>query len=705
MKGLDLLGVSVHYLQHDFMEEVRAAGLDEQAAIYQIENLQAPKESMGIIRRKGAHIVSPVDGKLGASYVHCLTEKDHVGVATHMISYTWGYSIGDIIDTLVDYCLTQNLDPKNTYVWICCLCVNQHRVIELQEQARSGAKADSSVDFFAEFGARVTGVGHVLAMMAPWNDPWYLKRVWCIFEIYTAYKENCQLTIVMPPAQKQKLCQDLLHSNDNGSGMDALFLALASTRVQDAQASVESDKDAILNMVEKTHGFYTVNIRVNELLRAWVNSVVAEEMAVKERQYMQQQLSKDTRREDGLTYAGFCDKVGNLLSRNGEYDVAVAMHQKAISIRTALLGPDHEATASSFNNLGHVLQNKGDHRESLEAFTKALEKHDLLFGAQHEKTASSYNNIGTILANQGDYDGALEKFELALDIRQSVLEKGHPDFAATYNNIGSLMKVKGEFDKALQAYQKGLSIQQGVHGERHPDTARSYNNIAVTHHDKQEYKLAISHHEKAVAIREIVFGKSHQETAESYTNMGNSLFCLGHLDDAMAAYQNALQIEERFVINSHIAILRNNIGSVYFRQGNWDKALTEYEAAMDTAVILFGKTENVQMVECYTNVGLAWNKKGDWDKALRHFRTALVMSTSTKGADHPDTILASKRVDTILKKKRTTRFIVVAALSLVILLGYGLYSSKLVRQIFFWGVLFLLGWALLPESDSNQSSC
>lgn len=44
-------------------------------------------------------------------------------------------------------------------------------------------------------------IGHVLAMMAPWNEPFDLTRIWCAFELYTANEDQVDVTIVMPPAQ------------------------------------------------------------------------------------------------------------------------------------------------------------------------------------------------------------------------------------------------------------------------------------------------------------------------------------------------------------------------------------------------------------------------------------------------------------------------------------------------------------------------
>ncbi|CAB9520303.1 expressed unknown protein (Partial), partial [Seminavis robusta] len=131
-KALATLGVSVHWLQTGFMEEVQAAGFDESATIYNIEPT--------VIREKGKDTTCPVDGRIGASYAHalllrCLEQNNEksvvVGPANFMLSYGWRYAVRDIVETLVDFCQSSSLDPKDTYIWICCLCNNQHRVKEI----------------------------------------------------------------------------------------------------------------------------------------------------------------------------------------------------------------------------------------------------------------------------------------------------------------------------------------------------------------------------------------------------------------------------------------------------------------------------------------------------------------------------------------------------------------------------------------------
>ncbi len=176
----DFLAPSVHHLQTSFQQQIQDAGLSVDSTVYEIEDLRSKEP--GLIRRKGLHVKCPLDGKMGSAYVHTLEGEDHVGQATYMLSYTWGYKVSDIVQTLLDFCDKNDLDTKRTYVWICALCNNQHRVT---------GEIVPFEEFQRIFSNRVNGIGKILAMMTPWHDPGYLKRVCkCLVSDRVTFRDN-----------------------------------------------------------------------------------------------------------------------------------------------------------------------------------------------------------------------------------------------------------------------------------------------------------------------------------------------------------------------------------------------------------------------------------------------------------------------------------------------------------------------------------
>jgi tetratricopeptide (TPR) repeat protein len=246
---------SVHYLVNGFLRDVEAAGLTSENTISEIEER--------VIRGKGARNSCPRDGRIGSAFVDAILGEDNMGRATHMLSYTWGYTVADIVDALNSYCQKSGLDPKRTYVWICALCINQHRVHE-----KKGKSETVPFDTFAEeFGSRVRGIGHVLALMGPWRAPKYITRAWCIYELSVAMSiPSCKLEFLMPPHESVGFAKAVL---DSDGGLDDLWQALNGVCIKKANASVASDKENIMRMVDEGPGLFRLNDLVRTELKLW----------------------------------------------------------------------------------------------------------------------------------------------------------------------------------------------------------------------------------------------------------------------------------------------------------------------------------------------------------------------------------------------------------------------------------------------------
>jgi hypothetical protein len=243
-------GVSVHYLEHVLLQEVK----DEDSDL----------DINTAIRRKGTNVICPRDNQLGAAYVDCIHGKDFVGQANVMLSYSWDYSIPEVVMTLVAKCKGDNRDPKRTYLWIDCLCNNLHRFDE-----NSSVSFD---EFRDNFFNTVTRAGTVWSLISIWDNPNYLQRAWCVFETYVATTEegvNSEI-IMLEKGEKQ-----MIESIDD---IDNLFNVMSSTRIEDAEASQPEDKQHILTIVEDTIGCDELNMTVNMLFLKWISGILLSEV-------------------------------------------------------------------------------------------------------------------------------------------------------------------------------------------------------------------------------------------------------------------------------------------------------------------------------------------------------------------------------------------------------------------------------------------
>jgi len=453
-------GVSVHYLRNILLQEVRDAGLDEDTAtIYDMEDLRQSKH--GIIRSKGAQHTCPRDDKLGAAYVDTIQGEDFVGTANVILgSYCWSYRIKDIVKTLEEKCEANERDPKQTYVWICFLCNNLHRV-------DNHVPFEQFRDIFGTgdiFGSIVTSVGTI------WS---------------------------MPAEQKKAMIESL-------SDIDNLLKALAKTKVENAKASREEDKKNILALVEESVGHADLNITVNSSTRKSIIGVMKKEEQLRARR------SRDASTD--LDHARLCYNIGNVLRTLYDFNDALEMCNKGRAIREKVLGKEHPDTAASYSSIGLVMLAMGDYAGALEMCSKGLAIHLKVLGKDHPLTAESYNNIGCVMLAMGDYDGALEMCNTGLAIHEKVFGKEHPLTAESYNNIGCVMLAMGDYDGALEMCNTGLAIHEKVFGKEHPLTAESYNNIGCVMLAMGDYDGALEMYNKSFAIHEKELGEHHPDT-------------------------------------------------------------------------------------------------------------------------------------------------------------------------------------------------
>ena len=267
-----LRGISCQYFATDFLQEMKEKGFERSAAVYDIE--------ADVIRKKGEQLLCPRDERLGAAYVDALRDGD-AGKSEFMLSYTWAYSVGDIADALCSF--LRNLDLRSQFIWMCCLCVNQHRVWEAQAL---GCHVPFR-EFKDTFARRVAGVSHILAMMSPWKNPKYVRRVWCVFEFSVAMQEQKKLSVIMPPAEEESF-----RSNFFQNGLQEVYALLASLRIEDASATVEDDKINILHCIDPDAADVAQSLKVaalNTSVRRRIREWLVEQAAT----WLEEKISSD----------------------------------------------------------------------------------------------------------------------------------------------------------------------------------------------------------------------------------------------------------------------------------------------------------------------------------------------------------------------------------------------------------------------------
>ena len=217
------------------------------------------------------------------------------------------------------------------------------------------------------------------------------------------------------------------------------------------------------------------------------------------------------------------NNIGTVYLRNGEFDKAIAYHEKSLAMCISSYGSHHFETATRYHNIGIVYYSRGLNSKAIEFLAKALTVRLATLGNTHPDTASSYSSIGDAHYNASRNDQALDYYEKSLAIRLAILGPTHPDTAESYSEIARLYYRKNEYDNAIEYHEKSLSIYLLAFGHEHSEQAARFDDTGDAYYGKGDYVKALEHYKKSLDIRLATLGPDHPDTAKSNRNLGSTL--------------------------------------------------------------------------------------------------------------------------------------------------------------------------------------
>eukprot|EP00658_Telonema_sp_P-2_P001871 TRINITY_DN10693_c0_g1_i8.p1 TRINITY_DN10693_c0_g1~~TRINITY_DN10693_c0_g1_i8.p1 ORF type:complete len:539 (-),score=116.43 TRINITY_DN10693_c0_g1_i8:680-2296(-) len=526
-----------------------------------------------------------------------------------MLSYTWGYTVGSIVAALVAYCEREQLLPSQTAVWICCLCINQHRVDERQEV--------SAAEFEREFEIRVAGIQHVLSLVAPWTRPENLQRVWCVFEIWRAIEHpGCRLEIIMPPAEQASFSEALVH------GFDQIAKSLCAVDLERAEASQMADKRVIHELVSEGVGFEAVNKMVLAELREWL--VATGEVALGS--------LPEGRRGDML------HGLGELLLEQGEHARAIALMEESAVTRESELGPNHPSTGVSLASLGAAKARLGDPHVALRLYKRALA---ILENQSdpHPATPSCMNNLARLHESQGNYEQALQLYEGAVGLWEAQqLGPDDPTLATGLQNLAQLLGLMGRYDRATAVHERALAICERALGADHALTGQVQASLGQLYQSAGAYDKGLVLFEQALSTLEKQLGGDHFQTAVCLSSLGGLHSAMGAHQTALPLCRQALAILTAKAGPEHLetATCLIVLGGVYEGLGEYEECLPIYQKSLAIREKELGPHHPM------TAAGLCclarlYQTMGQLDESFRIYERVLGIQEMTLGPEHVST--------------------------------------------------------------------
>jgi tetratricopeptide (TPR) repeat protein len=275
--------------------------------------------------------------------------------------------------------------------------------------------------------------------------------------------------------------------------------------------------------------------------------------------------------------------------------------------------------------------------------------------------AATHSDLGIALARQKKLDQAELSFREALRLE--------PDMAHGHNNLGLTLMWQNRLEEAIASIQRAVQLA--------PTFADAHNNLGLALAARGQpldavecYRRALqfdaNHRNAQTNLNRALAQTAHRppppstpspssadRQAEAYNEQAVQYFHEGRLQDAVAAFQQALRVQPNYT-DAH-----GNLGNIYYYQGRHDEAVASYRRAIalkPTSGTFHSNLGNVLAeqhkfqeaeVACreavrlqptdpgsHNNLGNALKGQGKLDEAAASYREALRIQPNSPDAHH-----------------------------------------------------------------------
>jgi tetratricopeptide (TPR) repeat protein len=231
-----------------------------------------------------------------------------------------------------------------------------------------------------------------------------------------------------------------------------------------------------------------------------------------------------------------------------KYDEALRTYDKAIEIN-----PKY---ADAYNNKGNVYKDLEKQEEALKCYDKAIEI--------DPEEGDFYYSKGNALYTFKRYDEAITTLNKAVEKDSSNIE--------AYEKIALTLYDQGKSEEALKSCDSALILN--------PKSSRLYNTKGNLYYWSKMYKESVEMYDKAIQFFD-------NKVLYIYSNKAGSLYELERYDEALAAYNKAIEL------NLFDEDVYNSKGNTLIALGKYEEAIESYNKALELddkfAVVYFNK--------------------------------------------------------------------------------------------------------------------
>jgi len=222
------------------------------------------------------------------------------------------------------------------------------------------------------------------------------------------------------------------------------------------------------------------------------------------------------------------------------YEEAGREWARAVAIRRAVFGTEHQQYAFAISDLARYFRVTGQLEEAKRLADSAIEIFERTYGPDHPALANTLGSQGTTLRSMEDYEGAIQHYERAASILRDLFGPDHARLSWITRGLAGAYLRMGEFTEAAAVAREGLRISEAAYGKEHIECARSHSLIGYVEYKLERYPEARQSYETSLEIRQEALPENHPGLITACYNLACIHAIEGHKDRALEALRMAL---------------------------------------------------------------------------------------------------------------------------------------------------------------------
>ena len=352
-----------------------------------------------------------------------------------------------------------------------------------------------------------------------------------------------------------------------------------------------------------------------------------------------------------LVEASIRAMIGGVYHSLGEFEPAIPHLRRALDLREAELGFEHQDTLDSAATLGIVLRLKGASEESERLLTVTHDAQAGALGTESLSALASEMQLGLLHLDQGRLEEAYEVLSALVERATEALGPEDELTLRAQSNLGIACGSLGRDAEAEALFRAALAGQREVLGDSHPTTLSAMGNLGGFLRTRLRYEEAQALLEEAHELQREVLGPDHPETLTGLYNLGGLARERGRFERSEELMRQAVEGWERSLGPDHPDFLMalSGLARALEAQGEREEAEGLFLRALEGSIVVLGEDHPDTDSRRKDMASFLFKDPTRREETLILLEESLASQTRSLGMRHPNRLRALANLATLKK--------------------------------------------------------